>query len=149
MPTSLIVGASRGLGRALALSLSSGSLGQPHKVYGTVRSPPRDQGDDLLKTDKVELIDGVDLTSERCAKTIVEGLEGNKVDYVWLVAGLLVPEVGPCLLLYTRPVADGSSLSRNSNREASNGMPRSTCTRSAPSRRPSSSKPCPSHPFLP
>lgn len=61
-------------------------------MYATVRSPPKP--DTFPKSDKLRVLQGIDVSKEEAGKKIVEGLEkGQKVDGVWIVAGLLVPEV--------------------------------------------------------
>lgn len=85
MPTSLVVGASRGLGLELAKTLHS--LG--HQVIATVRStrnaslPPG-----------VAVLEGIDISKEDAGRTIVAGLGGIKLDLVIVNAGIFKKEVG-------------------------------------------------------
>ena len=85
MTTALVVGASRGLGAALCSAL----IARGTTVYGTFRSEPKHAPDGL------RVIDGIDVGEEGASARIVEGLKGAKVDRVWFVAGLLVPESFP------------------------------------------------------
>ena len=85
MTTALVVGASRGLGAALCSAL----LARGTTVYGTFRSEPNDAPDGLC------VISEIDVGEESAGTRIVEGLKGAKVDRVWFVAGLLVPESFP------------------------------------------------------
>jgi NAD(P)-dependent dehydrogenase (short-subunit alcohol dehydrogenase family) len=86
--TALIIGANRGLGASLvqhyAKSLS------PSNVFATVRSSaPSD-----LFPKGVNVIENVDVSKKTCGQDVVDGLKGRTVDHVWVVAGLLKPEVG-------------------------------------------------------
>ncbi|RXK35216.1 cytoplasmic protein [Tremella mesenterica] len=81
----LIVGASRGLGRALAehyVSLQS-------RVFATVRSPLKP---DQQFKGRIQVIEGIDCSQSDVGKRIVDGLKGETVEIVVIVAGLLKPE---------------------------------------------------------
>lgn len=82
MPTCLIIGASRGLGLALAESLHA----RNYKVYATVRSAapagtfPAEVG----------VFEGIDPNEESAGKKIADGLgSGAVLDLVVLNAGLI------------------------------------------------------------
>ena len=85
MPTALVIGASRGLGAALCAAL----LSRGFTVYGTLRGEPKDAPDGL------RTISGIDVVDESAGSRIVSALKGAKIDRVWFVAGLLVPESFP------------------------------------------------------
>ncbi|KAL1682464.1 oxidoreductase [Schizophyllum commune] len=79
MPTSLVVGASRGLGFELAKRLHS--LG--HTVYATIRSSKTSDF-----PEGITVIQNIDVGIEGAGKNIVAALEGNKLDLVFMNAGL-------------------------------------------------------------
>ncbi|KAI9637779.1 uncharacterized protein MKK02DRAFT_42150 [Dioszegia hungarica] len=93
MPPSsvLIIGASRGLGLALTKhytsSLSPSS--SPPDVYATIRGDPTSTKG---LPEGVHVIGGIDLSQETVSEDLVRGLEGKKVDVVYIVAGLLKTE---------------------------------------------------------
>lgn len=85
MPTSLIIGASRGLGLELVKTLHS----QNHKVYATVRSAPQTRS----YPSGVIVLSGIDISEETAGKKITESLRGEKLDLVIINAGVLKKEV--------------------------------------------------------
>lgn len=85
MPTCLIIGASRGLGLALAKSLHA----RNYKVYATVRSAAPAG----TFPAEVEVFEGIDLNEESAGKKIADGLRGAVMDLVILNAGLIKKEV--------------------------------------------------------
>ena len=95
MPTALVIGASRGLGAALSAAL----LARGDAVYGTFRSEPNDAPGGL------RVISGIDVGDESAGSRIVKGLNGAKIDRVWFVAGLLVPESFPDKLDWSAQVS--------------------------------------------
>uniref|UniRef100_A0A0W0F170 Putative oxidoreductase n=1 Tax=Moniliophthora roreri TaxID=221103 RepID=A0A0W0F170_MONRR len=82
MPTSLVIGASRGLGQELTKYLAS----KGHTVFATVRSTPSGL------SSGVETIPNVDLTEEDVGSKIVKGLSGQKLDLVIVNAGVFKKE---------------------------------------------------------
>lgn len=85
MPTSLVIGASRGLGLELAKALHA----KGNTVFATVRSPPPPQ----TFPDGVNVIPSVDVGTEDAGKAVVEGLKGSKIDLVVINAGYFKTEV--------------------------------------------------------
>lgn len=83
-PTALIIGASRGLGLALTQALHK----RGSTVYATVRSSVPDK-----MPKEVNIIKGIDVGEEGAGGKVVEGLKGEKMDLVVVVAGILKPEV--------------------------------------------------------
>lgn len=79
MPTSLVIGASRGLGLELAKALHA----KGNTVFATVRSPPPPQ----TFPDGVNVIPSVDVGTEDAGKAVVEGLKGSKIDLAVINAG--------------------------------------------------------------
>lgn len=86
--TALIIGASRGLG--LSLVQHYAKTLSPNNVFATVQG--KANPDQYPKG--VNVIENVDATKKDCGKRVVDGLKGRTVDRVWVVAGLLKPEVG-------------------------------------------------------
>jgi len=87
MPTALVIGASRGLGRELVRTLSSRGF----EVYATIRSQ------DITATtlpSGVKTISSVDLAQEDAGTKITRGLGAQKVDLVFVNAGVFKAEVG-------------------------------------------------------
>ena len=84
MPNVLIVGATRGLGAELAQHYAKAE----YSVYGTARSssPPKGHHHDI------HWITGIDIAEETAAQTLVQGLEGHKLDLVILTAGFFPKE---------------------------------------------------------
>jgi NAD(P)-dependent dehydrogenase (short-subunit alcohol dehydrogenase family) len=87
--TALIIGASRGLGLSLVQQYAK-SL-SPSNVFATVRSHSEAQKGDFPAG--VNIIEGVDASKKDCGDVVVQGLKGRTVDHVWVVAGILKPEV--------------------------------------------------------
>ncbi|CED85078.1 short chain dehydrogenase reductase family superfamily [Phaffia rhodozyma] len=80
----LIVGANRGLGLALTKELHKRGT----TVYATTRSPAKEG----TFPDGVHVIEGIDVGEPGAGKTLVEKLEGAKLDLTVIVAGLLKEE---------------------------------------------------------
>ncbi|KAL1663746.1 oxidoreductase [Schizophyllum commune] len=79
MPTSLVVGASRGLGFEPAKHLHA----LAHTVYATIRSsktPDFPEG--------ITVIQNIDVGAESAGKSIVSALQGKELDLVFMNAGL-------------------------------------------------------------
>jgi short-subunit dehydrogenase len=91
MPSTLIVGASRGLGLELAKALVS----QGHDVFATIRSAKSASS----LPSSVHVIEGVDLSEESAGPTIVRGLKGQKLDLVIVTAGVFKKEVRAPIVL--------------------------------------------------
>ena len=83
MPNVLVVGATRGLGSELAKQY----VEKEYSAYGTARSGPPKDGQS-----NVQWISGVDIGQENAGKTIVDGLNGQKLDVVIISAGFFVKE---------------------------------------------------------
>ena len=83
--TSLVIGASRGLGLELVRSLHS----RGSTVYATVRSPPKAG----TFPDGTKIIEAVDVGEESAGETIVRGLGGAKLDLTIINAGVFHSEV--------------------------------------------------------
>ncbi|KAF5376436.1 hypothetical protein D9615_008654 [Tricholomella constricta] len=83
MSTSLVIGASRGLGLELAKALHVDG----HTVYATIRSKQTDSlPDDVL------VIPEIDIGEEDAGIKIVQGLNGTKLDLVIINAGVFKKE---------------------------------------------------------
>ncbi len=89
MPTSLVIGASRGLGLELAKLLHA----QGHGVFATVRSPTHDL------PSGVSVISGIDIGSEGAGAKIVSGIGQQKLDWVIVNAGVFKAEVSAEFLM--------------------------------------------------
>ncbi|KAF4563760.1 Beta-glucosidase 1B [Pleurotus pulmonarius] len=82
MPTSLVIGASRGLGLELAKLLHA----QGHEVFATVRSSTHDL------PSGVSVISGIDIGAEDAGAKIVSGIGQQKLDWVIVNAGVFKAE---------------------------------------------------------
>lgn len=89
--TTLIVGASRGLGLELAKALAS----QGHHVFATVRSAKSASS----LPSSIHVIEGIDLSEEGAGSAIVQGLQGRKLDLVIVNAGVFKKEVSTPIML--------------------------------------------------
>lgn len=89
MPTALVVGGSRGLG----LELTKGLLSRQYKVFATVRSQ------NASLPSGVNVITDVDIAEESAGAKIVEGLSGQKLDLVFVNAGVFKSDVSGNLCL--------------------------------------------------
>lgn len=92
MPTSLVIGASRGLGLELARTLHE----RGWHVFATVRSPVSTG----TLPEAVDIIGGVDVGLENAGEKIVASLSGRKVDLVIINAGIFKAEVGGSASFY-------------------------------------------------
>lgn len=94
MPTSLVIGASRGLGLELVKKLHA-----QYKVFATVRSPPESGS---FPAD-VSVLEGIDVSEETAGKKVCEGLGGEKLDLVIVNAGVFRKEVSHYLITISAP----------------------------------------------
>lgn len=83
MPTSLVIGASRGLGLELAKLLHA----QGHEVFATVRSQTHDL------PSGISVISDIDIGSEGAGAKIANDIGQRKLDWVIVNAGVFKAEV--------------------------------------------------------
>ncbi len=86
MPSTLIVGATRGLGKALA-SYYAGPLS--HTVYATARSSSIASE---IKSDKISWIPKIDLSQPTCGQDLAAALRGKTIDTCIITAGYFATE---------------------------------------------------------
>lgn len=81
MPTTIVIGASRGIGFELAKQLKEE---RKHRVIGTVRKPCAD-----LNALEVDVVENVDVTSDESIATLAETLKDRKLSGMIVAAGVL------------------------------------------------------------
>ncbi|EXJ95253.1 3-oxoacyl-[acyl-carrier protein] reductase [Capronia coronata CBS 617.96] len=86
MPSTLIVGATRGLGKALVTYYAERLS---YTVYATSRSSDVSPS---LKADNVSWLTGIDLSKPSCGKDLASSLKGKTIDTCIVTAGYFVTE---------------------------------------------------------